>query len=169
MKRLLGITVLVALSLIASQVWADVIGARTQTNALVVGDNEACGTLTLIPTTGTSTSMPFITVADNQRVVVTFSAECSVKAPDNDTWLNIDILVDGVEAPPSQTTDNAFCTSRGNNALDGWVSASLSVVFVVPEPGLHSVVVRGSLVGCSDTTDDQWRIDDATTVIQANL
>jgi hypothetical protein len=169
MQRSLGLTALAVLSLIASQVWADVIGARTQTTPLVVGDDEACATVTLVPTTGASTSMPFVAVADNQRVVVTFTAECSVKAPNTSTWLNIDILIDGVEAPPSQTTDNAFCTSRGNNVLDGWVSASLSVVFVVPAPGLHNVVVRGSLVGCSDATDDQWRIDDATTVIQANL
>ena len=171
MKRLLVIAAVLVLTLIAGQVWADIIATRTNTNPLFVGGGtQSCAPATFIPLNNSgSTRMPFVTTRDNQRVVVTFNAECSVKAPDFSTWLNIDILVDGIEAPPTQTIDNAFCTSHGNNTLDGWVSASTTGVFIVPEPGLHSIQVRGSLIGCSDTSDDQWRIDDSSTIIQSNF
>lgn len=171
MKRSIGIAALMALSLIAGQAWADVIATRTNTIPTVVGDNEACATATFLPlNNAASTIMPFVTTRDNQRVVVTFSAECSVKAPNFTTWLTIDILVDGVEIAPTQTVDNAFCTAHGNNSLDGWVSASATGVFVVVDPGIHTARVRASLVGCSDTAprDDMWRIDDSSTIIHSN-
>ena len=160
MKNLTSITVLWVFGLIAGPLWADVIGSRTSATPIQVGAGAAlCAPVTNIQV------VPFVTLHDNQRVVITFSAECSVKAPDTSTWLNIDILVDGVEISPTQTTDNAFCTSRGNNVLDGWVSAATTGVYVVPDPGLHTALVRGSLIGCSDVTDDQWRIDDMATII----
>jgi hypothetical protein len=168
MKRSLGIVALVIVTLVVGQAWADVIATRTNSLPTVVGDNEACATPTFLPLNNAgSTIMNFVTTRDNQRVVATFSAECSVRAPNTTTWLSITILVDGVEIAPTQTTDNAFCTAHGNNGLDGWVSASTTGVFVVPEPGIHNVRVRGNLVGCSDTAprDDQWRIDDSSTIL----
>lgn len=171
MKRWVGIAALVVLTLMAGQAWADVIATRTNTVPTVVGDNEACATATFLPLNNAgSTVMPFVTTRDNQRVVATYSAECSVKAPNTSTWVSITILVDGVEIAPTQTTDNAFCTAHANNVLDGWVSASTTGVYVVPEPGIHSVRIRVNLVGCSDTAprDDQLRIDDSSTIIHSN-
>jgi hypothetical protein len=168
MKRLLGITALLVLTMTASQVWAQVIATRTNTNAFVVGDNEACATATFIPLNNAgSTALFFLTTQDNQRVVVSFNAECSVRAPSDFVWLDIAILVDGVVARPS-TDDDAYCTSDDDNALGSWVSALRSVVFVVEDPGFHSVQVRGTLQGCSDTAprDDMWRIDDSITIVQ---
>jgi len=168
MKRLLGITALLVLALTTSQVWAQVIATRTNTNAFVVGDNEACATPTFIPLNNAgSTFLNFLTTQDNQRVVVSFNAECSVKAPNDFVWLDIAIQVDGVVASPSNG-DDAYCTSDDDNALASWVSALRSVVFVVEDPGFHSVRVQGTLIGCSDTAprDDQWRIDDSITIVQ---
>jgi hypothetical protein len=173
MKRLSSIVALLVLTMTASHVWAQVIATRTNTNALVIGDNEACATATFIPLNNTGAAfMNFVTTQDNQRVVISFSAECSVKAPNFGTWLSVTILLDGIavanQVPPTGGFDNAFCTGHGNNGLDGWVSASASGVVVVPDPGIHTVRVRGNLVGCSDVAprDDQWRIDDSSTIIQ---
>ena len=170
MKRLVASSILFALWLVAGSAGADIIGTWSNTTAFVVGDNEACAPPILIPlTTGGATTRTFVTTRDNQRIVATYSAECSVKAPNTTTWLNLDILVDGAAAAPT-SDDNAFCTSRGNNVLDGWVSASTTAVIVVAEPGFHSIQVRGSLIGCSDVAprDDQYRLDDSTLVLHSN-
>lgn len=143
-----------------NQASADVIGTRTSAAPVQVGVGAAVCT----PVVNLQT-VPFVTLRDSQRVVVSFSGECTVKSSDTFTWLNIDLLVDGVEISPTQTTDNAFCTSRGNNVLDGWVSASTTGVHVVPDAGLHTAVVRASLVNCNNATDDQWRIDDMSTIV----
>jgi hypothetical protein len=168
MKRLLGITALLVLTMAASQVWAQVIATRANTNAFVVGDNEACATPTFIPLNNVgSTSLFFLTTHDNQRVVVSFNAECSVRAANDFVYLDIEILVDGVAAVPSNG-DDAYCTSDDDNQLASWVTAQRSVVAVLADPGFHSVQVRGTLIGCLDTAprDDMWRIDDSTTIVQ---
>jgi hypothetical protein len=173
MKRLLSIMALLGLTLMVSHVWAHVIGTSTNSNTFNVGVGAAScvppPATILIPLNNAGrTFVPFVTTQDNQRVVITFSAECSVKAPNFTTWLNIDILVDGVEVQPTQTTDNALCTSHNTNAHDGWVGASTTGVYVVPEPGLHTVQIRGSLRGCNNARDDRWHLDDSSTIIHSN-
>lgn len=166
MRKLLAIGVFCALTLIVGQVWANVIATRTNPNQFIVGSGAAsCAPAFLIPLNAAgSTAMPFVTTQDNQRVVVSFNAECTVKGTTFSRWLNIDVLVDGVLTSPS-SNDNAFCTSHGNNILDGWVQAISQNVIVVPEAGVHFVSVQGNLVGCNDAEDDQWRIDDSTTLV----
>lgn len=144
-----------------SQVSADVIGSRTSAVAVQVGAGAAVSCAPVV----NLQVVPFVTSRDNQRVVISFTGECTVKSPDTFTWLNVDVLVDGVEISPTQTIDNAFCTSQGNNTLDGWVSASVTGVHVVPDAGLHTALVRASLVNCNNATDDQWRLDDMTTIV----
>lgn len=147
----------------AGTVLADVLSTRTSNVAIQVGPGTAsCAPLTTLQT------VRFVTLRDNQRVVVAFTGECTVKSPDTISWLNIDLVIDGVEIPPTQTTDNALCTSQGTNTLDGWVGATTTGVFVVPEPGIHTLIVRASLINCNDATDDQWRVDDMATVIHSN-
>lgn len=143
----------------ANAAHAQVIAADTNINANVFAD----GAFHLIPiTAGGGTSLGFFTSVANQRVVISFNAECSVKGTDNVSWLNIDVLVDGVPARPSND-DNAFCTDSGNNLLSNWVSAVTTVVHVVPNAGFHTVQVRGQLVVFN--AGDQWRVDDKSVVV----
>lgn len=109
---------------------------------------------------GGNTSLAF-SVPQQRRVVILFNAECSVKADDDTTWVDIDVLVDGVAAPPSND-DNAFCTSTGNGQLNRLVSASTYVARTVAA-GAHTVQVRGTLRGFSP--GEQWRIDDLSLVV----
>lgn len=172
MKRFLSIMALLGLTLMVSHVWAHVIGTSTNSNPFNVGVGaDSCvpsPATILIPLDNTGrTFVPFVTTQDNQRVVITFSAECSIKAPVFRTFLNIDILVDGVAVQPTQS-DNALCTSHNTSAPDGWVGASTTGVYVVPEPGIHRVQIRGSLSGCDNARDDRWRLDDSSTIIHSN-
>ena len=98
----------------------------------------------------------------NQKVIISYSAECAVKGGDNATYLDIDILVDGVAAPPSNS-DNAFCTDHKNNILGNWVSAVKLVVARVRTPGAHSVQVQGTLR--TFDAGDQWAVDDSATIV----
>jgi hypothetical protein len=110
-----------------------------------------------------STLLPFVTTTRNQRIVISFNAECSVRANNFSTFVNLDILVDGVAASPS-SDDNAFCSAHGSFLAGGWVSAVSTSVFVVPSPGLHFVRIRGFL-GTTFVFPSSWTIDDSSTVI----
>lgn len=109
-----------------------------------------------------ATSIDFSTSGANQKVVISYNAECAVAGTDNATWLDIDILVDGVAAAPSNN-DNAFCTDHGNGLLRNWVSAITMVVVNVPSAGPHTVQVRGTLRNFND--GDSWRLDDSTLLV----
>lgn len=99
-----------------------------------------------------------VDIKKNTRVVIIFSAECSVDAADTRTWIDLDILVDGVAVPPTNS-DNAFWTSNGNDQLDSWGTPSVNCM-VELEPGLHTFQVQGTLKNFSD--GERWRIDDTS-------
>lgn len=100
------------------------------------------------------------------ELVITHSFECAVEGNDRITFLNLDILVDGVLVPPT-ASDNASCTSTPPDndlmGLDDWVTTSLTVVRAVPG-GSHVVVVRGRLVGFE--AGERVRVDDQALVVQ---
>lgn len=91
----------------------------------------------------------------NQRLIVTFSAECAVDAPAGNTtaWLDVDLeLLDAVTnavvltLTPSVGNMDALCSSNGTAANDGW--ASNSVQGLVPwnfAAGNYKVRVRARL------------------------
>jgi hypothetical protein len=87
-----------------------------------------------------------IDLQNSGNLAIFFNAECSVNSADSSTWLDIDILVDGVAAAPS-VSDNAFCTSHGTAALDTWLSASTNVVAENIAKGVHTIEVRGTIRG----------------------
>jgi hypothetical protein len=102
-----------------------------------------------------------ISVTGASEIVVLFNAECTVGASDDSTYLNIDILVDGVLLAPSNN-DNAFCTGTGDGTRQHWVSAETNGARSVGA-GTHTVVVRGNLV--SFASGETWHIDDLSLVV----
>ena len=105
--------------------------------------------------------MPIVTTVDNQRLVITYNAECTVTANGTATWVALSIFVDGVLAAPS-STDKAHCTSNNNGA--NWVSAVATGVLVAPEPGFHSVQVQARIL--NGVAGNTARIDDTTLIIE---
>jgi hypothetical protein len=158
-KRLLAIASLLSVMLAALPSSAAIKASANRTTSVIFSDALAH----LIPLTGGgATSLNFNTAAAGQQVVITFNAECSVAGTDHQTWLDLDIMVDGVIVPPTNS-DNAFCTDHGTGALDSWVSASTVVVYKVPLAGAHTLEIRGGLKVFD--AGDQWRIDDSTTAV----
>jgi hypothetical protein len=100
------------------------------------------------------------------ELVITHSFECAVEGNDKTTFFNLDILVDGVVVPPTNS-DNASCTSTppDNDAMGGddWITTSITVVRAVLG-GNHLVVVRGRLVGFD--AGERVRVDDQALVVQ---
>jgi hypothetical protein len=100
------------------------------------------------------------------ELVITHSFECAVEGNDKTTFFNIDIVVDGVAVPPTNS-DNASCTSTppDNDAMGGddWITTSITVVRSVPG-GNHIVLVRGRLVGFD--VGERVRVDDQSLVVE---
>ena len=149
MKKASSISMLCALSLMASQGWADVIATRTRTDAFIVKANA----LANVPfDNANSLGMPFVTIRDNQRVVITYNAECSVKSLSQSAYMDLRIFVDDNQGAAPASVPNAFCTSDGNATVLGeWVRVAFQAVYVVPEPGLHKiwgvVELKGEVLG----------------------
>lgn len=96
-------------------------------------------------------------------VVISFSAECSVDAPANDvgSWVDIDILVDGVAVSPTGITQDGFCSADGQVGFSGWVRPA-AIVAVRLEPGKHKVSVLARL---NSGATGGW-ISDSAIVVQ---
>lgn len=160
MKRKLVVT-LMALMLVAVQSHAAVLTAATRGKANTFFDAKPH----LVPLNDAGAkSITFTTTAPNQNVVISYSAECAVGGKDNITYVDLDILVDGVAAPPSNS-DNAFCTDNGNptGIRANWTSVITVVVAQVPNAGTHTVQVRGTLQNFEE--GDEWSVDDSATVV----
>jgi hypothetical protein len=152
---------LCALTLIAGQAWAQFASATNTSAQTNLPPPQECVAQTIDlngAAAGTDVIVDFTAAGP---LVALFNAECSVAALDDSTWLDVDILVDGVKAAPSNN-DNAFCTSTGDGALEHWVSASTNVIRHVGA-GQHTVQVDVRLVGCKP--GDQWRIDDLSIIV----
>jgi hypothetical protein len=108
-------------------------------------------------------------LGEDELLIIWFAAECSVAAPDRATWLDLDILVNGVALPPTNN-DNAFCTSTGSNALDSWVSTAIhgAIVGATTVPAVvggppYTIQVRGTLRNFN--AGESWRIDDLSLIV----
>ena len=64
------------------------------------------------------------------KKVLTFSAECSVNAVagNDQAWLDIDIIVNGVIVPVTNQPFDAFCPADGSAGFSGYVRASITVL-----------------------------------------
>ena len=87
--------------------------------------------------------------SQTQRIVIFYSAMCAVGSNDHDSWIDLDILVDGVAVPPSDG-DNAFCSSTGDAGAGSPVYARTNVALEVA-PGIHHVDVFFTLRSCTST------------------
>ncbi len=65
----------------------------------------------------------------NGRKVLTFSAECSVDAPNgnNFAWVDLDIIVNNVVVAPTSGSGDAFCSADNIAGFGGYTRASITV------------------------------------------
>lgn len=99
---------------------------------------------------------PLFANAAGQRIVVTFSSECSVNAPAGNTgaWTDVDIVVlnmfGGVVEilAPTAGVGDAFCASNGTAGFDGWETNAVTAFGGTTLPaGNYRVQVRARLNG----------------------
>lgn len=100
----------------------------------------------LVPLASTGATTRTVNITTAGTYVLTFSAECSVDAPaaNNASWVDLDILVDGVAVSPTAGSQDAFCGANGTAGFDGWVRPSITVP-VRLTVGSHTFQVQGRL------------------------
>jgi hypothetical protein len=158
--RLAIMVVLAALVLLPTGAQAVILNFGYNLTPVAVGD----GASHYLPITrGGSTTMSFTTTAPNQRVAVLFNTQCSVQAADHISYVDPDILIDGVAAPPSNV-NTALCTSNGHNiGNSGWVSTSTNAIKTVAKAGSHTIMVRVTLRNYN--SGENFRIDDTSIIV----
>lgn len=103
-----------------------------------------------------------VVVPNNAVAAIYFSAECSVGAADATTWLDIDLLQDGVALTPT-AGDNAFCSSNGVASVNGqWLSASADALTILT-PGTYVFEVEAQLKNAQ--AEESWRIGETALVV----
>src|SRR4051812_26925613 len=159
-----AIAIVSCVGLAAPPAEAVVLNFTTNTNAQTAG--AAAIVLDLNTAAGAQTQLNFFAGASS-LVIISFDAECAVSGATTANWANIDIQVD--PAPlgggfssivPTAGVDDAFCTSNGTAANDGWVNPSRSVVTRVPA-GVSAVRVLLNAVNGAGPA----RIDDLSLIV----
>jgi hypothetical protein len=99
-----------------------------------------------VPLTSTGVTSRTVNITTATTYVLTFSAECAVDAPAGNSvsWIDLDILVDGVAVSPTAESSDAFCAANGTAGFDGWVRPSITVP-VRLTVGTHTIQVQGRL------------------------
>lgn len=145
--------VLCALSLLTARaVQADDVNVVTNTNPIVVPDNGNPGSVVTLIQTVISTPGP-------RELVIHYFAECAVGgAPAGSTrFIDYDILVNGVQIPPTNVTDSALCQATVDDESVG------TVVVHVVSGGNHTIRVQGRMRGPGA---GQGVVDDHSLVIE---
>jgi hypothetical protein len=149
----------VAMGIAANAAHAAIPAYATNTNAFVYTDGDPH----LVPLkNGGETNIKFNAAGPSQRTLISYSAECSVVGPTS-SWVDIDILVDGVAIAPSND-DNAFCAGIGDGINYHWASNIVSVVATGLSQGQHTLTVRARLQGFA--SGQSVRLDDTLLVLQ---
>ena len=119
--------VALALALAGTAATAQASTKASAVNTSVWGTRSPAQSLVSLNAAG-ATTLSF-TLASAGQKVLTFSAICSVNAPADDalSWLDLDIVVNGVVVAPTVGGDDAFCSANGTISGDGYVQASITI------------------------------------------
>jgi hypothetical protein len=107
--------------------------------AVFVANNSGDVTSTaqkLVPIPGMSVTF---TVRHRAHLLMHFTDEAGCASKTAGQWCDVEILVDGKEAPPGAGTDYAIDTSDGSGGFK-WIGAALNRNKIVA-PGTHTVTV----------------------------
>jgi hypothetical protein len=154
------------------------VGAPARANNLAGAVNvgpqiHGCGTFVVdLNGAAAGTNLPFQLPASAvaRRIGVLFNGECTVAAADDVTYLDVNVqLLSAAGAviatlAPSNS-DNAFCTSTGDSALQHWVSASTNTIYVAPAGGAVVLQIRVIATAMNCTAGESWRVDDLSTLV----
>jgi hypothetical protein len=89
------------------------------------------------------------TFSGSGRFTIFYSAECAASGAPEEDYVDINIIVDGVQlAPSGDNHQDAFCTANHTEVVDdGWVTATTSGRTVSLPGGTHKVVIQARTFG----------------------
>lgn len=101
----------------------------------------------LMPLTSAAATSISFSVPGNQskKIAFTYSASCGAAGPVNG-FIDIDIVVDGLEISPTNTSGESFCSVDQTEALDTLARATIIGVKSLT-PGQHTVEVYAEALG----------------------
>ena len=135
---ILKATLSAAVVLIGAQVYANTQAFFARTG------NFTFAASTFVPLNDAGDTL--VTFTGSGRRTITYTAECSNNSANTSSFVNIAILVDGVQlAPTGSNVADAFCTANGTPAHDGWVMAAAQGRTANLAAGTHSVRILASV------------------------
>lgn len=156
MRNHLTIPLAIALFGFAGTAGADVLKATTFS-----GDAVGAARAALPLTPGNATTVNFnIPGNKRERIVITYTAHCSVAGPKLG-FADIDIEVDGNEIAPTDVTGDVFCSADDTLANDSLVHATIIGVKTL-QAGNHTVQVFATATGGAT----EYQIGSSTLVVQ---
>jgi hypothetical protein len=126
MNRLMTLAVAGSLMAVTATSVASVKTAQVRSN-----NWTALPAPTLVPLNSAGVTTVSFSLPAPTRLVLTYSAECAVSAPagNSGAWLDLDIIVNGNTLAPTVGNQDAFCSSNGTPAADGWTRGSITIFF----------------------------------------
>ena len=115
--------------------------------AVTFGQDASGTTRTQMPLNGAAATSVSFSVSGNQskKIAITYSASCGAAGPVNG-FIDIDIVVDGLKIPPTDTSGESFCSTDQTVALDTLARATIIGVKNLT-PGQHTVEVFAESLG----------------------
>jgi hypothetical protein len=101
----------------------------------------------LVPLNASGATTISFNLPSTKKTVLTYSAECAVNAAagDEDAYLDIDVIVNGVTLAPTAGNQDAFCSANGVAGFDHWIRNSITVSFTgVTGVNTVSILARGN-------------------------
>lgn len=103
-----------ALLLLTAYAQADVVRHEFRRDNFTFGPAEQA-----IPLNESGTNT--ISFSGSGRFTISYTAECANNSANTLSWVDIRIVVDGVNLPPTGfNAGDAFCSSNGTEGFDGW-------------------------------------------------
>lgn len=135
-KSLIALMGISALTLGAQPVLATVLG----NGGTHVNQSFGATDTTLVTNLSGTSAIYFSTTTTNTKIWVSVTGSCTIAYGSTPDYVDIDVLIDGVEIGPS--TDNAFCTAP----MYQGVMAAGNFVGNVSAAGTHTVTVRAKQI-----------------------
>src|SRR5207249_2235745 len=102
-----------------------------------------------------ATELNFNTSVVNERLKITYNAECVLAAPSSGQRVTTAIHVDSPNGFPRELCNAVDSTGKT------WTGAAQQVALTIPFAGAHTVGVTGQVI----FGEGKWRVDDSSLVI----
>jgi hypothetical protein len=102
--------------------------AAMRLNATRPGNFLSSSSFVALPLNNVGATTLTFNLASNRKLLLTFSAECSVGSTIDFSTVDLDVVVNNAVVAPTASTGDTFCSANDTpTASDGWTRASITV------------------------------------------